>query len=226
MKKSYLFATLMCSLTCLLVTGCKKKNNGVWDDNQSMGNYKRGSSLNFWGEGGDLAQENSFSGPTSEDFIPLKDEDLQSAFADGAIPQPKHSPGEPGSGLPGLDHFRAPMGDQENVFRTVYFNTDDHILRGAEYMSTLNNIASYLKSHPNIYIFVSGNCDERGPEAYNLALGTRRANYVRTLLVQKGVDSNRIHTISYGKERPFDMGHNSEAWSKNRRAEFKIYERQ
>jgi len=225
MKKSYLFVTLMCSLTCLLVTGCKKKNNGVWDDNQSMGNYKRGSS-NYWGEGGDLAQENRFSGPANEDFIPLKDEDLQSAFADGAIPQPKHSPGEPGSNLPGLDQFHAPMGEQAAIFRNVYFNTDDHILRGAEYMSTVDRIASYLKSHPNVYIFVSGNCDERGPEAYNLALGTRRANYIRTMLVQKGVDLNRIHTISYGKERPEDMGHSPESWSKNRRAEFKIYERQ
>ncbi len=74
-------------------------------------------------------------------------------------------------------------------------------------------------------MFVEGHTDERGPEAYNLSLGARRANYVRTLLVQKGVDHNQLHTISFGKERPAEMGHNSEAWSKNRRAQFKIYKK-
>ncbi|MBI3236675.1 MAG: OmpA family protein, partial [Chlamydiales bacterium] len=86
-------------------------------------------------------------------------------------------------------------------------------------------MASYLKAHPNVYLFVTGHCDERGPEAYNLALGTRRANYVRGYLVKNGVDANRIHTVSYGKEKPCDLRHNAEGWSKNRRAEFKIYEK-
>jgi peptidoglycan-associated lipoprotein len=196
----------------------------VWDDNQNVGNYRSASARNLWGSG-ELAMADNLSGPSSEDFIPLKDEDLRSAFADGAIPQPKHSPGEFGSGLPGIDQFYSPSGEASSIFRTVYFNTDDHILRGKEYMATIDRIANYLKQHPNLYVFVSGNCDERAPESYNLALGTRRANYVRTLLVQKGIDSDRIHTISYGKEKPVDFGHNQEAWAKNRRADFKIFER-
>ncbi|MGE5196373.1 MAG: OmpA family protein, partial [Anaerolineae bacterium] len=90
---------------------------------------------------------------------------------------------------------------------------------------TIDKIASYLKEHKDTFIFVLGHCDERGPEAYNLALGSRRANTIRSLLVQKGVDLNQIHTISYGKERPIDAGHTPEAWQKNRRAEFKVYQK-
>ncbi|MES2122551.1 MAG: OmpA family protein, partial [Chlamydiota bacterium] len=146
-------------------------------------------------------------------------------FVDGAIPQPKNSPGERGSRIPGVDGFHTPVGSEAAIFKNVYFKTDDHILRDKEYLSTIERISAYLKSHPDTYLFVSGNCDQRGPEAYNLSLGARRANYVRTLLVQKGVDAEQIHTISYGKERLLDTHNNAEAWSKNRRAEFKIYQK-
>lgn len=223
MKKSYLLITLICSACCVLTTGCKKKSN-VWDDDQTAGNYKGSNARNLWGNDEVAGGENSF-GASDEDFIGLKDEDLHSQFADGAIPQPKNSPGELGSNLPGIDKFHAPSGEEMEIFRTLYFNTDDHILRGREYIAAVERMAEYLKEHPNVYIFVSGNCDERAPESYNLSLGSRRANYVRTLLVQKGVDLNRIHTISYGKEKPVDLGHNEQAWSKNRRAEFKIYQK-
>ena len=83
-----------------------------------------------------------------------------------------------------------------------------------------------MKKNPNVYIFVSGHCDERASEAYNLALGTRRANTLRSLLVKKGVNPNHIYTISFGKEMPVDLGHTAEAWSKNRRVEFKIFQKE
>lgn len=222
--KTRLFILSLMTVACLtLISGCKNGRGNVWDDNQTAGNYKGSSSL--WGND-ELAQdENSFSA-SDEDFISLKDEDLKAQFADGAIPQPKSSPGERGSGLPGIDQFHSPFGQESNIFHSVYFNTDDHILRGKEHTAALDKIADYMKAHPNLYIFVAGHCDERAPEAYNLALGTRRANYIRSYLVKQGIDLNRIHTISYGKERPCDLGHNQEAWAKNRRAEFKIFERQ
>ena len=207
----------------MLATSCKSRNGNVWDDNQTAGNYKGSRAL--WGSD-EAAQDDSFFSSNDEDFISLKDEDLKAQFTDGAIPQPKSSPGERESGLPGIDGFHSPAGQEASVFHNVYFNTDDHILRGKEYTAALDKMAGYMKSHPNTYIFVSGHCDERAPEAYNLALGTRRANYIRSYLVKQGIDLNRIHTISYGKERPCDLGHNTEAWSKNRRAEFKIYDRQ
>jgi len=86
-------------------------------------------------------------------------------------------------------------------------------------------MATYLKAHPHTYVIVEGHCDERGPEAYNLALGTRRAQHVRSLLIQHGVNVDQLHTISYGKEQPEAYGHSPQDWAKNRRAHFKIYEK-
>lgn len=223
MKRTHTIITLICAMACGLVTGCRSGNGSVWDDNKTAGNYK-GTARSLWGNE-DQATGDGFFTSSDDDFIGLKDEDLRSQFTDGAIPQPKSSPGEIGSGLPGLEAFHTPAGADAAVFKNVYFNTDDHILRGRESLSTIDRIATYLKSHETTYIFISGNCDERGPEAYNLSLGARRANYIRTLLVQKGVDPEKIHTISYGKERPVDLGHSPDAWTKNRRGEFRIYKK-
>ena len=222
MKHIRIGITLICAMAFSLVTGCRSGNGSVWDDNKTAGNYK-GSARSLWGN--EEAASDDFFAPSDEDFIGLKDEDLRTQFADGAIPQPKHSPGEAGSGIPGFDGFYSPTGAEAAIFKNVFFNTDDHILRGKEYTAIIERIASYLKSHDNTYVFISGHCDERGPEAYNLSLGARRANYIRSLLVQKGVDAERIHTISYGKERPADLSHTAEAWSKNRRGEFRIHQK-
>ena len=212
----------LCTLTSLLLTGCRSGNGSIWDDNKTAGNYK-GNARAFWSsdEGGveELLTSNE------EDFVALKEEDLRTQFVDGAIPQPKHSPGEKGSELPSLEAFHSPTGQEAAIFKNVYFNTDDHIIRGKEYIAMIDKISDYLKSHQDIYLFVSGHCDERGPEAYNLSLGARRANSIRSLLVQKGVDPEKIHTVSYGKERPAILGHTQDAWTKNRRGEFRIYKK-
>jgi peptidoglycan-associated lipoprotein len=220
--------TIVCigALICLLVTGCKSQNNGsVWDDNHTSGNYK-GTVRNLWDSmtNSNRQEESAFEG-AEEDFIALNDDDLKSSFADGAIPQPHTQPGQKGSPLPGMEDFHAPSGSLASVFKNVQFNTDDHIVRGKDSLVTIERIAEYLKTHKEMYLFIEGHCDERGPEAYNLSLGSRRANYVRTLLIQKGIDPERIHTVSYGKERPVASGHDTQAWIKNRRAEFKVYSR-
>lgn len=220
MKKQYLFAAVISTIGCLLITGCSsKKSKGVWEDSNSSTAYKYKNAQSLWtGEGGD-----DFAGPANEDFVPLRDEDLKTQFADGAIPQSKNSPGE--GGIPGIDQFQKPSAEMASLFRSLYFNTDDHILRGQDSLVAIDKMAAFLKDHPQTYIVVEGHCDERGPEAYNLSLGARRANYVRSMLVKKGVNLNQIHTISYGKERPYEVGHNPDSWSKNRRAEFKINQR-
>lgn len=222
MKHKYSIITLICALGCVLLPSCRSGNGSVWDDNKTVGNYKAGA-RSLWTN--EEASNEDFFSSADEDFIPLKDEDLRSQFADGAIPQPKASPGEKGSGLPGLEAFHAATGAESAIFKNVYFNTDDHIIRGKEHLAVIDRIAAYLKAHPDVYVFVSGHCDERAPEAYNLALGARRSNSIRSLLVQKGVDAERIHTVSYGKERPVDLGHNQDAWAKNRRGEFRIYQK-
>jgi peptidoglycan-associated lipoprotein len=223
MKYIRIFVTLSCALACGLLTSCRSGNGSVWDDNKTAGNYK-GNARSLWSSE-DTTASDDFFGPGSEDFIGLKEEDLRTQFADGAIPQPKHSPGEVASGLPGFEAFRSPTGAESAIFKSVYFNTDDHILRGKEYTAIIDRIAEYLKSHSDVYLFVAGHCDERAPESYNLSLGARRANSIRSMLVQKGVDPEKIHTVSYGKERPTDLGHSPEAWSKNRRGEFRIYKK-
>jgi peptidoglycan-associated lipoprotein len=79
-----------------------------------------------------------------------------------------------------------------------------------------------LKQNGNARVQIEGHCDERGTTEYNLALGERRANAVREFLMKMGIPKSRIDTISYGKERPSDMGHDDAAWAKNRRAVFVI----
>ena len=77
---------------------------------------------------------------------------------------------------------------------------------------------AWLQRYPSVTVRIEGNADERGTREYNLALGARRAESVRSYLVQRGVSAARIDTISYGKERPIAAGSNEEAWARNRNA--------
>ena len=78
--------------------------------------------------------------------------------------------------------------------------------------------AAYLKNHDDVRIQIAGNCDERGSTEYNLALGARRANAAKRVLVNDGIDASRISTISYGKERPLVRGTGEDVWKYNRNA--------
>jgi peptidoglycan-associated lipoprotein len=81
----------------------------------------------------------------------------------------------------------------------------------------LQNIADILAKHPNLRVRISGNCDERGTEDFNLQLGQERAATAQKYLVNLGVDAGRVATVSYGKDRPVNPAHTSEAWAENRR---------
>lgn len=98
----------------------------------------------------------------------------------------------------------------------VFFDFDSSVLSSAA-QKTLDKQAKWLKGHSNVDVTVEGHCDERGTREYNLALGDRRANAVKSYLVSSGVGSNRISVISYGKERPAVSGSNYDAWAENRR---------
>ena len=80
----------------------------------------------------------------------------------------------------------------------------------------------YMKNHDNVKIQIAGNCDERGSTEYNLALGARRANAAKAVLVKDGIDAKRISTISYGKERPLVQGSVESVWKWNRNATTKV----
>lgn len=151
----------------------------------------------------------------------------QIAMAEYVAPQPKDSPGDPGSPVPGIDQFRDPstMAGLGYIFSTIHFEYNSSMVKGAQNQETIQKIATYMKSNPSTYVFVEGHCDERGPEAYNLALGSRRANSIRNTLIKEGVSPNNLFTISYGKERPIAFDSNEDAWAMNRRADFKLYAR-
>jgi peptidoglycan-associated lipoprotein len=103
------------------------------------------------------------------------------------------------------------------IGNTVYFAFDSSAL-SADTEGTLMRQAGFLNANPALTVTIEGHCDERGTREYNLALGERRASAVRDFLLAQGVDSARIRTISYGKERPAVAGSNDAAWAKNRRA--------
>ena len=105
--------------------------------------------------------------------------------------------------------------------RDILFEFDSYSIQ-QEYTAKLNEIANWLKNHKDVSIVVEGHCDERGTLEYNLALGQKRAEAVKSYLVKLGVESERIRPISYGKELPIDTGHTENAWTKNRRAHFQI----
>jgi peptidoglycan-associated lipoprotein len=98
----------------------------------------------------------------------------------------------------------------------VFFGFDQSDL-STDAQSTLDRQAVWLQKYPSARISVEGHCDERGTREYNLALGERRASAVRDYLVARGIDSNRVDTISYGKERPVAVGANEESRAQNRR---------
>lgn len=100
---------------------------------------------------------------------------------------------------------------------TVYFDTDKFNI-DAQDQSTLRSQAQWLLQYPSKNITIQGHADERGTRDYNLALGERRANSAKNYLISLGVSSNRINTVSYGKEQPIAVGSNENAWAQNRRA--------
>jgi peptidoglycan-associated lipoprotein len=216
MKKynTQLLSLLACITLATSVSGCKKnRSSSQWDQTPVASRFATTSTL--WSKDQDLADS---------EFVSLKDEDLAVQYTDGAVAQPAYSPGESGSGLPSFEFFVAPIGDLAAIFKTVYFATDSYVVRDC-CTKAIAGIGAYLKDHPNTYTVVGGFCDERGAEAYNLSLGAKRANTVRQQLIKQGAHPDQIHTISYGKEQPLDIRHCQEAWTKNRRAEFKIYQK-
>jgi len=99
----------------------------------------------------------------------------------------------------------------------VFYDFNTSSLSG-DARTTLDRQSGWLGKYPQVNVQIAGNCDERGTEEYNLALGQRRANAARDYLVARGVSSGRISTISYGKDRPTALGSDEQAWAQNRNA--------
>lgn len=111
--------------------------------------------------------------------------------------------------------------NKNSPFQAVFFPLDSFEVDGTG-QQALNTNAGILKKYPTWVITIEGHCDERGTAEYNLALGEKRALAAKTYLVSLGVPADRLRTVSYGKEFPFDPGHDEGAWLKNRRAHFVV----
>ena len=111
--------------------------------------------------------------------------------------------------------------NKNSPFQPVFFAYDSSEIDAAGQQS-LNANAELMKKYATWVITIEGHADERGTAEYNLALGERRAVAARTYLVSLGIPSDRLRTVSYGKEFPFDPAHTESAWSKNRRAQFVV----
>jgi peptidoglycan-associated lipoprotein len=134
-------------------------------------------------------------------------------------PPPPAGPGVPGS--PGGVSGSVIPGSQQDLEASagdrVFFAFDRSDIT-PEAQETLSRQAEWLRRYPNVTVTIEGHCDERGTREYNLALGERRAQAVKNVLVALGIPASRISTISYGKERPAVLGSTEEAYAQNRRA--------
>jgi peptidoglycan-associated lipoprotein len=102
---------------------------------------------------------------------------------------------------------------------TIHFAFDSAAIKSSE-QSNLEASAAALKADANTKLLIEGNCDDRGTEEYNRSLGERRALAAREALAKDGIDPSRVRTLSFGKDKPADPGHDEAAWAKNRRDDF------
>lgn len=241
-KKIFLILyVLSLGLSLGSMTGCRRNSDEVWDDSKSATRHVSRGLRTMGGKHGDsraIQSRDDFMGVEDAtyisrnsvaDFVPLSDQSNgdEIAMADYVSRQPRETPGDPGSSIPGISSFQDPSTNPTwaAIFRNITFDYNSNLVKGQDNLETIRAVSNYMKRNPTVYVFVEGHCDERGPEAYNLALGSRRSNSVRNLLIQEGVNSDNIFTISYGKERPLFHDENEESHRQNRRAEFKIYQR-
>jgi peptidoglycan-associated lipoprotein len=111
--------------------------------------------------------------------------------------------------------------NRDSPLKPAFFLLDSADLDDAA-KAVVNANADVLRKYSSWVVTIEGHCDERGTAEYNLALGERRAVAVKTYLASLGISPDRLRTVSYGKEFPFDPGHTEDSWSKNRRAQFVI----
>lgn len=222
------------SVLALVHTACQRSRIEVWEDAKTCSRYMGKGFRTFLGNRADpyyTPYEQDFQ---NGEFLALSDSDTYDQFSfsdfgkgieEEVYTLTQESPGDPGSSLPSIENFQDPVGKNCITFSNIHFPTDKYDVQGRENIEALQAIAKHLRENRHMHVFIEGHADERGPAAYNLALGSKRANSIRSFLIQNGVNADQLFTISYGKERPLVMGHDEASWGQNRRAQFKLYER-
>lgn len=152
-----------------------------------------------------------------------KDETPAPAAPEVTAPAPAPAPAPvPVAQEPVVKEEPAPAAEEAvQPFETIYFDFDSYVLR-KDARDLLAKNAQWMMKNPASKVRLEGHCDERGSDEYNLALGEKRAKAALSYLLTLGVSQENLSTISYGKEKPADQGHDEAAWAKNRRVEFVI----
>jgi peptidoglycan-associated lipoprotein len=192
MKPTKITQALLCGLALTLAaSGCKKHPVGV----TNLPGYGRTGNPSDLGPGSRLGADDTGSSG------------LKMA-SEGGIPS------NPAGSHDG-------WAEQASILQadTVHFAFDSSVVR-SEDQSKVAAVADYLKSNSGNAVKITGHCDERGTEEYNRSLGERRALALREALAALGVQPSRVDTVSFGKDRPADPGHDESAWKQNRRGEF------
>jgi len=127
----------------------------------------------------------------------------------------------PSSPPPASAVAQAPKAPELTAVKDIFFDFDQAAIRDDSKKTLADNVL-WLRANPAAKVTIEGHSDERGSSEYNLALGERRARVTRDFLVAAGIEANRVNTISFGKERPFVLGHDESAWKWNRRAHFTL----
>jgi peptidoglycan-associated lipoprotein len=203
MKLNSIAALVLSAAFAFGVAGCKKKMDRV----TPLPGYGAGSTIH------DADARGNTTTPPPALTLPDR----------SSTPNNISTPFDPNKVIP-LSDARSIEGRQQDREKyraqTVYFDFDRANVKASE-ASKVQEVANRFKAEdPATDLLIEGHCDERGTEGYNQALGERRALAVREMLVAAGVPAERIHTVSFGKDKPADPGHNDAAWSKNRRGEF------
>ncbi len=217
MKSSTLFALVVCGALAVSLTGCK------YDDSEGadvMSNATLVDSnvddLNNANAGKDLASQ-------QDDEAARRAAELAAERA--ALEAQKNADSvslDQATGLP-FDQDQNLMRCTDVDFLPVYFGFDADALVASE-LAKIEAVAQHLKQHPERKVMIEGNCDERGSNEYNLALGEQRAIKIHDYLVRQGIEEARMQTKSYGEEKPAVTGSGEAAWSKNRRGEFAVFQ--
>jgi peptidoglycan-associated lipoprotein len=145
---------------------------------------------------------------------------LMLAACSSTPPEPPPGPPGPPGGAGGIGSRSIVPGSQQDLEASagdrVFFAFDRSDI-SPEARQILSRQADWLRRYPNVTVTIEGHCDEQGTREYNLALGERRAQAVKNVLVASGISASRISTISYGKERPAVVGSSEESYAQNRR---------
>ena len=160
--------------------------------------------------------------PTTQDAAPVEDRSAASTTPGGASTAGAGTGGvsgtQQGATRPGSTAGGNPLRDPANVLskRIVYFDFDSFVVRD-EFRPLIEAHGRYLAQNRNARMTIQGNTDERGSREYNIALGQKRADAVKRMMTLLGAQDGQIETVSFGKEKPKNAGHDEAAWAENRR---------